>query len=102
LKKLRPNWKKWESRRRPGKKDEQVRIEIHHRPGRGQPAAAQAEYTQRGYGCLFTATIQRKAVIGSEKSSEKGSEKILIMLKAQKELIMDLLGELETVLEGGK
>jgi ATP-dependent DNA helicase RecG len=33
-------------------------------------------------GCLFTATVHRKAVIGSEKSSEK----ILIMLKAEPEL----------------
>jgi len=37
-------------------------------------------------GCLFTATVHRKAVIGSEKSSEKSSEKILIMLKAEPEL----------------
>jgi ATP-dependent DNA helicase RecG len=37
-------------------------------------------------GCLFTATVHRKAVKGSEKSSEKSSEKILTMLKAEPEL----------------
>ena len=37
-------------------------------------------------GCLFTATVHRKTVKGSEIGSEKSSEKILIMLKAEPEL----------------
>jgi ATP-dependent DNA helicase RecG len=61
-------------------------------------------------GCLFTATVQRKAVIsseepetGSEKSSEKSSEKILALLKSAPELaareIADALGITQRAVE---
>jgi ATP-dependent DNA helicase RecG len=51
------------------------------------------DFTDDRDGCLFTATVRRKAVIsseepdaGSEKSSEKSSEKILGLLKADPKL----------------
>jgi ATP-dependent DNA helicase RecG len=50
---------------------------------RALDAWPQVDFIDDRDGCLFTATVHRKAVEGSEKSSEKSSEKILIMLKAE-------------------
>ena len=50
---------------------------------RALDAWPQIDFIDDRDGCLFTATVHRKAVEGSEKSSEKSSEKILIMLKAE-------------------
>jgi len=44
-------------------------------------------------GCLFTATVHRKAAISSEKSSEKNSEKILFLLKAEPKLSAREVGD---------
>jgi len=50
---------------------------------RALDAWPQIDFIDDRDGCLFTATVHRKAVEGSEKSSEKSSEKIRIMLKAE-------------------
>jgi ATP-dependent DNA helicase RecG len=41
------------------------------------------EFTDDREGCLFTATVHRREVGGSEKGSEKSSEKIIDLLKAE-------------------
>ena len=50
---------------------------------RALDAWPQLDFIDDRDGCLFTATVHRKTVEGSEKSSEKSSEKILTMLKAE-------------------
>ena len=68
------------------------------------------DFTDDREGCLFTATVHRKEIlgsaefeIGSEKSSEKSSEKILALLKTNPELsareMADMIGITQRAVE---
>jgi len=50
---------------------------------RAMEAWPEIDFTDDRDGCLFTATVHRKAVKSSEKGTEKSSEKILSLLKTE-------------------